>query len=324
MKQQAMMTAFLHSLSAVGLIFMMIATGFVAAKLGIMKKEHKPFIVKFIVNIAVPAMCISNVFEQFDKVNVENPLLLFIPPIIAMFCTLGIALLAAKLFKLSHRRFGAFVIMCAFSNSMFVGLPMCRELFGEAAVPHVIVYYIINTMMFWTFGVALLQNSAKEIGESSGKFSVADTLKHLATPPLISLVIAVPLMLLGVKLPHIVMTFCGYMGDTVSPLILMYVGFIISETSLREIKADASFCFAMAMRFIIAPLITLGLCILFKLPDMTKNVFIAESAMPVMTQCVIVSAAYGGDEKYAATAMSISTMLCLIVTPLWTLIMQLI
>ena len=312
-----MLSAFLQSLNAVGLILMMISVGFICAKLGIMKKEHKSFIVKYIVNIAVPLMCISNVFEQFPKVNVENPILLFVPPILSMLATLAISLPAAKLFKLSHRRFGAFVIMCAFSNSMFIGLPMCKELFGEIAVPYVIVFYIINTMMFWSVGVYLLQRSASD--DKNAKFNILDTLKHLATPPLISLLIAVPVMLLGVKLPPIIMTFCGYMKDTVSPIILLYVGFVISETKWSEIKIDMSFIFAMLMRFVIAPFIMLGLCRLFAMPDIARNAFIAESAMPVMTQCVIVSAAFGGDEKYAASAMTISTLLCLVVMPVWTM-----
>ena len=310
-----MLEAFLQSLNAVGLILMMIAVGFIAGKLGIMKKEHKSFIVKYIVDIAVPAMCISNVFEQFPKVNVDNPLLLFIPPILSMLATLAIALPAAKLFKLSHRRFGAFVVMCAFSNSMFIGLPMCRELFGEISVPYVIVFYIINTMMFWSVGVALLQRSASE--DKKVKFNLWDTLRHLATPPLISLLIAVPVMLTGLKLPHIIMTFCGYMGNTVSPIILLYVGFVISETKWSEIKVDASFIFAMVMRFVIAPVIMVGICMLFNTTGIARNVFIAEAAMPVMTQCVIVSAAYGGDEKYAASAMTVSSILCLVVMPLW-------
>lgn len=314
-----MLEAFLQSLNAVGLILMMIAVGFVAGKLGIMKREHKSFIVKYIVDIAVPAMCISNVFEQFPKVSVQNPVLLFVPPLISMLATLAIALPAAKLFRLSHRRFGAFVVMCAFSNSMFIGLPMCRELFGEIAVPYVIVFYIINTLMFWSVGVALLQRSASE--DMKVKFNLLETLRHLATPPLIVLLIAVPLMLLGVRLPHIIMTFCGYMGNTVSPIILLYVGFVISETKWSEIKVDASFVFSMIMRFVIAPVIMLGLCRLFSMPDIARNVFIAEAAMPVMTQCVIVSAAYGGDEKYAASGMTISSLLCLVVMPLWSLVM---
>ena len=315
-----MLAAFLNSLNAVGLIFIMIAVGFVAAKIGIMKKEHKSFIVKYAMNIAVPAMCISSVFNQFEKLNTDNIVFMFAPAVISMLCTLCIALVAAKLFKLSHKRFGAFVIICAFSNSMFIGLPMCRELFGEEVVPYVIMYYIVNTMMFWTVGVAMLQSSASDVHKKG--FNLIDTLKHIATPPLIALAVAIALVLLKVKLPHILMTVLGYFGNTVSPLVLMYVGFVISETSRADIKIDTSFVFSMIMRFVAAPCITLLLCLAFHMPELARNAFIAEAAMPSMTQCVIVSAAYGGDEKYAASAMTVSTLLCLIVMPVWMLILN--
>ncbi len=305
------MEAFIHSLSAVALILMMTGTGFIAGKTGLMKPAHKSFLVKFLINIAVPAMCISNVFEQFQHVETDNPLLLFVPPILSMLATLILALLAAKLFRIQHRRFGAFVVMCAFSNSIFIGLPMCRELFGETAVPYVIFYYIINTLMFWTIGAALIQRS----GDNEEHVSAKTVLKRLATPPLISLIISVILLLIGVKLPHIITAFCGYLGDTVSPLALMYVGFVIYETGIKRTALSWSFVFAMFMRFIAAPLISLLICFLFKTPNIATSVFTVEAAMPVMTQCVIVSAASGADEEYAASAMTISTILCLIAIP---------
>ena len=193
-----MLAAFLNSLNAVTLIMMMVAVGFVLGKLKLMKPEHKSFIIKFVVYIAVPSMCIVNVFEQFAKLEVSNPFLLFLPPICSMLATIGISLVAAKLFHVTHKRSGAFVIMCALSNSMFIGLPMCKELFGDIAIPYVIIVYIINTMMFWSIGVALLQRSSMS-PEECRKINVLKTLKNLATPPLISLLVSVILVMIGVK-----------------------------------------------------------------------------------------------------------------------------
>lgn len=312
------MDAFLQSLSAVALIFLMISVGFISGKAGLMKSAHKPFLVKYLINIAVPAMCIANVFEQFNQVNVENPVLLFVPPALSMLATLAMALVLGKLFKIEKKRFGAFVVMCAFSNSMFVGLPMCRELFGEVGVPYVIFFYIVNTLMFWTVGVALIQRS----GDSGEKMTPLKVLKRLMTPPLISLIAAMALMLLGVELPHLVVTFCGYFGDTVSPLALMYVGFVIYETGIKKSAFSWSFVTAMLMRFVAAPAISILICSLFKMPTLAVSVFTAESAMPVMTQSVIMSAAAGADEEYAASAMTISTALCLAFIPALMAVMQ--
>jgi predicted permease len=316
------MEAFLHSINAVGLILMMIAVGVFAGKSGIMRSEHKQFIVKYLINIAVPAMCIANVFEQIGGESAAFEFIYFVPPIISMLITLLIALLAARFFKIPKKRYGAFVVMGAFSNSIFMGLPMCKELFGESAVLYVIIFYIINTLMFWTFGTALIQYSA-----NGKEFNLRHSIKKLLTPPLISLFLAVFLVMIGVKLPKIILTFSGYLGDTVSPIALMYVGFIMYETlskkkqTKEKYKLEFSMVFAMLMRFAVAPVITIVLCKLFVINGLVQKVFVIESAMPVMTQTVIVSAAYGADEQYAASAMTISTVLSLAAIPvIYTLI----
>ncbi|NLB61695.1 MAG: hypothetical protein GX802_04645, partial [Clostridiales bacterium] len=255
------MGAFLHSINAVGLILLMIAVGVFVGLTKIMKAEHKQFIVKYLINIAVPAMCVANVFEQIGAEGNKFSFLLFVPPILSMLVTLFVALLAAKLFKIPKKRFGAFVVMCAFSNSIFMGLPMCRELFGEASVLFVIIFYIINTLMFWTFGTAFIQYSA-----NGSEFNLRHSFKKLLTPPLISLFISVFLVMVGFKLPKILLTFSGYLGDTVSPIALMYVGFIIYETLSRKkhkskkYRFEFSLVFAMLMRLAVAPLVTLLIC----------------------------------------------------------------
>ena len=58
------------------------------------------------------------------------------------------------------------------------------------------------------------------------------------------------------------------------------------------------------------------------MPTLARNAFTAEAAMPVMTQCVIMSAAYGGDEKYAASGMTVSTLLCLAAMPILMLVLE--
>lgn len=309
------MQSFINSLSAVALILVMIGVGCVFAYKGWMKKEHKSFIIKLLINIAVPCMCISNVFAQFTKELMLQAGRLLLVATICNIITLGIGILVAKAVKISHRRFGGFVVMCALSNSVFVGYPVCLELFGDVGTPFVMCYYIMNTAFFWAVGAPLIYASAGET-----KPTVVSTLKKLASPPLIALAAAVALLLLGVKLPPVALTLCKYMSNTVTPLALMYIGFLIYETGFKNLKPDKGIWVAMAMRFVAAPLIMLGICRIFGIEGIARNVFMIEAAMPVMTQSVVISAAAGADEKYNALGMSFSSLLCLVAVPLLMLI----
>lgn len=59
------MNSLADSVSAVVLILMLIAVGYIMGRTGLMKKEHKSFVIKLLVNISVPCMCIHNVFTDF-------------------------------------------------------------------------------------------------------------------------------------------------------------------------------------------------------------------------------------------------------------------
>ncbi|MEG1560544.1 MAG: AEC family transporter [Clostridia bacterium] len=295
------------------LIVLMIVVGFVAGKLKFMKSEHKGFLVKYLINFAVPAMCVSNVFKQFAQIYWVDLLKLMLIPLLSMTATFLIALVLVRIFKIEHKKYGPFVVMCAFSNSIFMGLPICKELFGETAVPYVIIFYIFNTLLFWTIGVAMIQRSGDMKNEKPTPLSF---MKRLITPPLVALIVSLALLLFNISLPEVVITFCDYLGNTVSPLALMYVGFIIYETDLRRFKFEKSFIAVMLMRFLVAPFITVLLAKLFLIQNMATNVFTIEAAMPVMTQCVIMSAASGADEQYSASAMTLSTLLSFVAVPL--------
>ncbi len=306
-----------NSVQAVFLIMLMAIVGFVFGKLGFIKSDNKKVISKLLMNIAVPCMCITNIFSQFSRDKLfEMGSLIFIP-FLGVIITLALSLIAAKVLKLDKRRKGGFIAMCSFSNAMFVGLPMCKELFGDGAVPAVMFYYLINSTLFWTIGNTYIQKS----GEVAKDADFKKTLKAVMSPPLVTMLCAIVLLLLDFKMPEIVLKFAGYFGSTVTPLALIYIGFVMFETGLRNIKFDKSYIFVIIMRFLVNPLSVYLLSKLVNADSMIANVFIVEASMPVMVQSVVVTAAAEGDEPYVASGMSLTTLCCFVIIPI---LMQLI
>ena len=307
------METLLTSFSAVGLVLLMVLVGYIFAWRSWARKEHKDLIVKIIVNVAVPCVCIPNILVSFDvNLILQSPTLLLVP-IIAVVITALLGVLLAKTLKIKKRRFGGFAVMCGLSNSLFIGLPMCSELFGQEAVPYVMFYYMINTLVFWTLGSVLLYRS----GSENKKFGAKDILKSLMTPPLITLLVAIVLAFLKIELPHIVMRFCEYMGALVSPLALFFVGMVIYEVgfkfNFKSIGRDM--LLVLLMRFVVSPLVMLLFCEIFDIQGIPRGVFLIESAMPVMTQSVVISTAAGADDAYTAMGMSMTTIACFLVIP---------
>lgn len=307
----------LHSLSAVLIVMFMVGVGFLFGKLGYIKKEHKSLMIKLIISAGMPALVVNNVFGNLDLSTLEKPLLLFLLPAVSMLITLTIGILLAKILKPDEKRRGGFITMCAFSNSIFVGLPMNTGLFGDAAVPYVMCFYIVNTTLFWTVGNYLIGRSGG--GAGGGFFK---NLKKLISPPLVALAVSLPLFALGVKMPEPVIRLSGYMGNIVTPIALFYIGYALYEYGLKSMKPDRYMIAVMLMRFIAAPAVMIALCAAFGFGGMPSGVMVVESAMPVMTQAVVLAAAHDADESFVAGGMSLTTLGCFVLVPLLMLVLK--
>ncbi|MBQ6892257.1 MAG: hypothetical protein IJN47_06550, partial [Clostridia bacterium] len=66
-----------------------------------------------------------------------------------------------------------------------------------------------------------------------------------------------------VELPSFLASSIRYMSDTVSPLALIYTGFIIYEIGLKNLRILPGLPAVIAFRFVLSPLLTVGLCALF-------------------------------------------------------------
>ena len=76
------MNSLADSVSAVVLILMLIAVGYIMGRPGLMKKEHKSFVIKLLVNISVPCMCIHNVFTDFSVELIKSAGALLLTPML--------------------------------------------------------------------------------------------------------------------------------------------------------------------------------------------------------------------------------------------------
>lgn len=301
------------------LILLMTAVGYFFGRMGWMKHEHKAFLVKYIMNMAMPCMCISGLLGRVDRELLVSMRTILLAGLCSIILLLLLALPACALLKLPRKRRGVFLVMCCVANSMFIGYPMCTSLFGDAAIPYVLSYYIVNTFFFQLFGVALLNASGSGEGAS---FDPKKSLRRLIKAPIVTIVICIILILCDFKAPELLLRFTGYMSDTVSPIALLYTGFVIYEMGFSHIKYERGMICAMLFRFVLAPLVCLLFCRLLGIYGEAQSVLMVEMSMPVMTQAVVLSAECGADEDYAALGMTLSTIACFAVIPILTAIVS--
>lgn len=310
------MESFLHAVASVTIILLLTATGYFCAAMGWMSPQAKRFISKFTMSVAIPCMCVYGLTNNLTHELLAGSLGFLLVPLLSTVGAFLLSLLVGRLLKLPRKRLGVFMMMCSVSNAIFIGLPMCTELFGEACTPYVMLYYLVNTSFVQLVGLSLVRWAG-----DGGGFDCRMIKKFLTTPAVIGVLVSFVLVFTGVSLPPLVMSYCKYMNNLVTPLALLLTGYIIYEIGLKNLKLDRDLAIMLLFRFLLVPGVSFALCELFGVAGLGRSVLLVETAMPVVTQTVVAAADYGADEQFATQGAALSTLACFVVIPVLMLIL---
>ncbi|AXX65594.1 MAG: AEC family transporter [Lactobacillus sp.] len=290
----------------------MILIGYALTQIGWFDERYSRVTSKLVTQIALPCYMINTITSKFSR----NELFQIFPDLKFPILSMTILFIASYgfqyLLRINPEHYGLFKSMFSNSNTVFVGLPVNMALFGKASIPYVLIYYMANTTFFWTLGVYLIRRD----GDSKERMSLLAIFKKIFSPPLLGFMFGVVLVLLNIKLPNFILTDTKYIGSLTIPLSMFFIGMKLAQVGIRNIHFSRDMfgiCFG---RFILAPLLTFVLVYAAHVPDIMKEVFVIQSAMPVMTNAPVVAKLYNADSDYAAVMVTTTTVLSLIVVPI--------
>ena len=261
------METFLHAVASVTIILLLTATGYFCAVKGWMTVQVKTFISRYLMTVGIPVMLIYGMQNNLTRADVlAAPRLLLIPLLVIPSCVV-LSLLTGRLMKLPHRQLGVFVMMAAMGNTIFIGLAMCIELFGDIATPYVMLFYLVSSCFTQLIGIPLVRWS----GEAGG-FSMQMVWKFLRAPTVISVFLSLLLVGLDIHLPSLVMSYAKYINNTVTPLALLLTGCIIHEIGLRSLRLTPTLGVMMVFRFVISPALGAALCALLGIGGLAQRI----------------------------------------------------
>lgn len=313
------MAGFFNAVSACLVLLLLMAVGYFMGAAGWMGGGEKKFLGKYIINVAVPANCIVGLLNNLDRTSLAQAGVQLASALLGVGATVLLSIAAAVLLRLPRKRWGVFVAMAGLSNTLFIGIPVCTQLFGEEAMPYIMVYYLGNTSFLQSVGIMLISWSGGQTGERGG---LGRFLRDVFTkPPILGVLAAVVMLALNVRPPVPVMRFAKYISDTVSPLALIYCGFIVYEVGLKNLRLLPGLPAMLVLRLAAAPAVCFVFCRLFGLEGLVRDVFLVESALPVVSQVTVMAGAYGADEQYAATGACLSILASFVSIPVLMLIL---
>ena len=311
------MDIFLKSISGILVILGMILVGFVIGEKGWFDDKSRGLIAKLVTQIALPCYMLHTITQRFTAADLLKMLPALRFPALSMVVLLGIATAVAKIFAVRQDRRGLFVSMFFNSNTIFVGLPINQALFGDASIPYVLIYYMCNTTFFWTLGTYLIQRD----GEGEAQFDLKTSVKKVFSPPLMGFILGLVMVMLQIKLPAFLASDLQYLGNLTTPLSMIFIGLSVSHVGVKQLVLGKDQLLILLGRFLVAPLLMATIVYWVPLPSLMKQVFIIQSAMPVMTNAPVVARLYGADSDYAAVMVIETTLATMVVIPILMVLM---
>lgn len=303
----------LHSLNGVLTVLIMIAIGAFLERKGWFDDKGVALVSKLVTQVCLPTYMLTNILSRFQHDQLISMSKGLIVPFLSMMAGYFISKLIAKIVGIPSSRAGIFTACVSFSNTIFIGLPLGIALFGDAGAPYIMIYYMVNTTLFWTLGVYELAFGA---GTNTSLFS-KQTIRNILSLPLLGFMVGVVMVILELQLPAPIFKAFAYIGGMTTPLAMMFIGIAMSKTNWSEIRLGKELVVAMLGRYFVCPVIVIAMLPFFELEPLMEKVFVMIAAMPAMTNTAIVAKAYGGDYKYAAMLTAVSTVLAVVMIPFY-------
>lgn len=292
-------------------LLIMIGTGFFMTKTGMMDAHTNSQMSKMIVNVFNPLLILSSAANSAGLIslNTIGTVGLIAVGMFVIFIIVGM-LLSPRFDKEQEQR-KIFQMMFVFSNLGFIGIPVVSSILGEEYVVYVTEFLLIYTVVFYTYGIALME----------GKFSLS-SLKSMVNPGTVFSAAAILIIIFGIRLPDFLKTAITYLGNVTSPMALVAVGFTLAHSDLKKIFGQPRLYIFSVIKLLILPLLMLPLLKLVTTETSLISVCMIMFGMPIGNMPLILGTQKGIDGSTCSAAIILTTLLCVLTIPILMAVVQ--
>lgn len=287
-------------------LFLLIVVGYVIRKMNIVSDAINKEIGGLVINIALPAFLIVSMNMSFS-VEMMKTSGVFV--LLSFGVYAGFALSAkffSKLIGVKGKARDVFEYVLLFSNVGYMGYPVVKVVFGDEGVFYTAVYNLSFSVLVWSYGVYLMNRNSDH----------SEKRKGFLNPGLVAVLIGFGLFAFSIELPKPIFETLKLIGDTTTPLSMMFIGFILAQTEMRAIFKDWQVFALSGIRLIIQPLSVWVVLKLLGFEGLLLNIPVLIASMPAAANTAIIASKYGSDYQLAAKVIYISTLLSVMTIPL--------
>lgn len=290
-------------------MFLLMLLGLFFRKKNIITVQGKKDLTDLVIYLILPCNIVKSFLIPFDGNTLKNfGLILILSVGIQIFCAFLARILYRKVGD-SHRPVLMYATVA--SNSGFLGNPVAEGVFGSMGLALASVYLIPQRIVMWSAGVSYFTKGSNR----------REVVKRVVTHPcILAVFIGILCMMTQVSLPFFLEMTLKDIGNCNTAMSMLVIGTILADVKLREIPDKSILLFSL-LRLLLLPLVVYGVCCALGIDGLVTGVSVLLTAMPAASTTAILAAKYEGDAIYASKCVVLTTILSLLVTPLWSMLL---
>ena len=292
-----------------GQLFLLLALGLLFKRKKILDDGFRQGLTELIIKLVLPCSIIQSFRMDFNgQVLRQTWEILAVSTALQLGCWL-LALVLYRRQEPSKRTVLQYATLC--SNAAFLGSPVVDGIFGSQGLMLSSIYLTPQRIAMWTVGLGFFtKNSSQKLWK-----------KVLGNPCIDAVFIGLVLMLTQWQLPQVLGSTIQSVGGCNTALSMFLIGMICADVNWRDFLDRDSLYFS-AVRLVLIPGLVLLGCRLAGTAELVTGVSVVLAAMPAGGTTAILAAKYGGNARFAAGCVTVSTLLSLLAIPAGCLVLQ--
>lgn len=308
-------------------IFAMIAVGYAVRKTGHATDsilQPVSFLVSYICN---PVLTVSVALSYEGRLavadffaNLKWSILLYAILIIASY-------IIPAVLRIPKRKRFIYHMLTVYGNTGFIGLPICRAVFGVQSLVFITISNIFSCCLIYTYALSVLRKAKKlqDMDKADGDASAVTTedvsffhnLKRIVNAGTISSMIAMVIYLTDPQVPTFVKDIASYIGEPAIFLSMFVLGCTVAASPLKSFfSCDRKTYIFLAVRMLLLP-ICVTLLLKQLIPDnaMLLGTLTVMVSLPGANLPLILAQEMGLESSELSRGIILTTILCLVTIP---------
>lgn len=277
------------------IILLYIAVGLVAGKTGIINPEQRKYLTNLCSNLVLPFTILSGASQQVEREGLVSLLSAIVLMLVIFSLVTAVSLIFHKLRRTEPGIRAVSTSLLTYPNCTFLGLPLCRALFGDIAVLYNAGAVISFNVLFFTVQYSLFTGK---------KFDP----KNLLTPSILATLALIVMLLTGLHFPAPVQTVISNIGAMITPLSLIIIGVMLSESRISTIVKEKGAYVITLLRNLAIPLAAMLLLRISPIEPGARLCVLVFIACPCATLTSIYAIRCDMKPEFSAHSVLLSTL----------------